>query len=96
MLITYLKARTDTNSKSDSGSENLPDDEDDSWLDEPNLDTFPLEISLEISASVELSLQCLALVLCENGPTGCTAAPSMTEDLGEPSVAPDDNFSMEL
>jgi hypothetical protein len=61
MLITYLKARAGTNSKpsvkffdiktkfflkSDSKSENLPEDEDDSWLDEPNLDTFPLETSL--------------------------------------------------
>ena len=110
MLITYLKAHAGTNlkpsvkffniknkffSKSDSKSENPPDDKNDSWLDEPNLDTFPLETSLEISASVELSLQCLALVLSEDGPTGCTATSSMTENLGEPSAAPDDNL-MEL
>ena len=111
MLITYLKARAGTNSKPsvkfsdiknkffskpDSKSENLHNDEDDSWLDEPNHDTFPLEASLEISASVQLSSQCLASVLSEDGPTGRTAAPSMTETLEKPSAVPDDEFSMEL
>ena len=94
--IKFFNIKNKFFSKSDSTSENPPDDEDDSQLDEPNLDTFPLEASLEIFASVELSLQCLASVLSEDGPTGCTAASSMTENLGEPSAAPDDDFLMEL
>jgi hypothetical protein len=111
MLIAYSKARAGTNSKpsvkffdiknkffskSDSKSENLQDDEDDSWLDEPNLDTFPLEASLDISASVHPSSQYLASVLTEDGPTGCTAASSMTETIEKLSAVPDDDFSMEL
>jgi hypothetical protein len=45
---------------------------------------------------VQLSSQCLASVLSEDGPTGCTATPSMAETLEKPSVMPDDDLSMEL
>ncbi|KAI0306196.1 hypothetical protein B0F90DRAFT_1915903 [Multifurca ochricompacta] len=47
-------------SKSDGKlDENPNDDEDDSWLDEPNLETLRPEHSLEVSLTIDLSSQCL-------------------------------------
>jgi hypothetical protein len=84
-------------SKSDiKFKENPDDDEDDSWLDEPNLETFVPELSLAGSQAVNLSSDCLATVLSEE-PSGnaSEAAPNLPEALGEPSEL-DEDFSMEL
>ena len=84
-------------SKSGSAAtENPDDDEDDSWLDEPSIEVFPPEDSLDVSPNVDLSSQCLAAALSEE-PSGnlsdLTAQPNHPEEaLGEL----DDDFSMDL
>jgi hypothetical protein len=82
-------------SKTDSKLEKPDDDEDDSWLDEPTLETFVPELSLEVSQAVNLSSHCLATVLSEEH-SGNTpdAAPNPSVALREPEL--DDDFSMEL
>ncbi|KAI0294011.1 hypothetical protein B0F90DRAFT_1928035 [Multifurca ochricompacta] len=74
--------------------ENSDYDEDDSWLDEPNLETFRPELSLEVSQTIDLSSQCLAAALSDE-PSGdiSVAAPNPPEALGEPL---DNDFSMEM
>jgi hypothetical protein len=84
-------------SKSDSKlDENPDDDEDDSWLDEPNLETFHPEHSLEVSPTIDLSSRCLAAALSDE-PSSDTSvvAPNPLEALGEPTDL-DNDFSMEL
>jgi hypothetical protein len=83
-----------------SGSSSTPedsrDDEDDSWLDEPNLDVPPPEVSLEISPFVQLSSPCLTAALSEEPPVGISDGISSTAEALDSHTLPDDNFSMEL
>ncbi|KAI0297492.1 hypothetical protein B0F90DRAFT_1918704 [Multifurca ochricompacta] len=72
-------------SKSDGKlDENPDDDEDDSWLDEPNLETFRSEHSLKVSPTIDLSSQCLAAALSDEPSSDTSvAAPNPPEALGE-------------
>ena len=87
-------------SKSSNADETPDDDEDDSWLDEPDLqvEVFPSKASLDVSSNVDLLSQCLAAALSEE-PTGDNITKSSqpnSQALGELSGEHDDNFSMDL
>jgi hypothetical protein len=82
-------------SKSGAANENH-NDEDDSWLDEPNIEVFPPEVFLDVSSHVDLSSQCLAASLSEEPSTNDPQHnPRSQEAHGEPSEL-DDDFSMYL
>ena len=49
----------------DRTDENPVDDEDDSWLDEPDIEVFPPEHSLDVSSNIDMSSKCLAATLSE-------------------------------
>ena len=82
-------------------NENPDDDEDDSWLDEPNVKVFPPEGSLDVSPNIDLSSQCLAASLSEEPSSRDTPnpqpnpRPQLEEAHGEPSEL-DNDFSMDL
>ena len=86
-------------SKSGNADENPDDDEDDSWLDVPDINVFPPEDSLHVSSNINLSSQCLAAALSEepigNMTASETSQPNPQEAPGEPSEL-DDDFSMYL
>jgi hypothetical protein len=84
-------------SNSGNADENPDDDEDDSWLDEPDLEVFPPERSLDVSSSIYLSSQHLAAALSEEpiGNIAESSQPNSQVVLGEPSEL-DDDFSMDL
>ena len=86
-------------SKSGNADENPDDNEDDSWLDEPDINVFPPEDSLHVSSNINLSSQCLAAALSEepigNMTASETSQPNPQEGPGEPSEL-DDDFSMYL
>jgi hypothetical protein len=81
---------------SGNADENPDDDEDDSWLDELDLEVFPPEGSLDVSSesSIYLSSQHLAAALSEE-PIGNITKSSQPNALGEPSEL-DDDFYMDL
>lgn len=84
-------------SKSGSGDDNPDDDEDDSWLDELDIEVFPPEGSLHVSSNIDLSSRCLAAALSEEPIENIieSSQPNPQEAPGEPSEQ-DDDFSMYL
>jgi hypothetical protein len=91
-----IKNRFFSSRSSADRDENPDDDEDDSWLDEPNIAVFPPEGSLDVSPNVDLSSKCLAAALSEE-PSGDSPQANLCpqEALGEPSEL-DNDFSMNL
>ncbi|KAI0296132.1 hypothetical protein B0F90DRAFT_1669896 [Multifurca ochricompacta] len=63
-LYRFFDIKNRLFSKSDGKLDENPDDDgDDSWLDEPNLETFCPEHSLEVSPTIDLSSQCLSAAI---------------------------------
>jgi hypothetical protein len=82
-----------------SGSDKMDpcDDEDDSWLDKPNLEVVLPEPALKVSPFVQLSSKCLSTALSEEPCSSGSAseAPPLAASLDE-NTLPDDDFSMDL